>query len=210
MDWAAHLEHLQIVFRKFNANVVILELDLIYLFRNGLRLSIRAQAKQKSSQKDTCHQAIRKVITAEAKAVLNLLFWVREIDVCCPWSHRSTSKPTEDHIRDQCSFPFCLQKAEIMLTYHFEQAKTLERLRRDHQKGKRNKNRCNCGPRDFRPYSSTPATRMNTTKVLAQNDCERNWPMQQEDKNLSQTTCYNCNKKSHFVNQCPKPRKPKN
>ena len=34
MDWAAHLEYLQTVFRKFDANVVILEPVLIRLFHN--------------------------------------------------------------------------------------------------------------------------------------------------------------------------------
>ena len=45
MDWAAHLEHLQTVFREFDANTVISEPVLICLFRHGLRPSIRAQAE---------------------------------------------------------------------------------------------------------------------------------------------------------------------
>ena len=53
MDWAAYLEHLQTVFPKFNANVVILEPVLIRLFCNSLRSFIRVQAKQKVCQKDT-------------------------------------------------------------------------------------------------------------------------------------------------------------
>ena len=39
MDCADHLEHLQTVLRKFDANVVISEPVLIRLFRNGLRPS---------------------------------------------------------------------------------------------------------------------------------------------------------------------------
>ena len=74
MDWAAYLEHLQTVFRKFDANAVILEPVLIRLFRDSLRPSIRAQAKQKGRQKDTWDQVMRKAITAKAKAALNLLF----------------------------------------------------------------------------------------------------------------------------------------
>ena len=42
MDWAAHLEHLQTVFREFDADTVISEPVLIRLFRDGLRPSIRA------------------------------------------------------------------------------------------------------------------------------------------------------------------------
>ena len=45
MDWAAHFEHLQTVFRKFDADAVILELVLICLFSDSLKPSIRAQAE---------------------------------------------------------------------------------------------------------------------------------------------------------------------
>ena len=71
MNWAAHLEHLQTVPYKFDADMVTLEPALIRLLRNGLKPFIRAQAKQKGRQKDTWNQAIKKVITAEAKATLN-------------------------------------------------------------------------------------------------------------------------------------------
>ena len=73
MDWAAHLKHLQTVFHKFDINAIILELILICLFCNSLCPSICAQVKQNSRQKDTCEQTIKKNITAEAKAALNLL-----------------------------------------------------------------------------------------------------------------------------------------
>ena len=46
MDWAGHLKHLQTILREFDADAVILEPVLIRLFRDGLRPSIRAQAKQ--------------------------------------------------------------------------------------------------------------------------------------------------------------------
>ena len=111
MDWSAYLEHLQTVFREFNANAVILEPVLIRLFRNGLRPSIRIQAEQKDCQKDTWDQAIKKAITAEAKAALNLPLWVREIDACCLQGHRSASKTTENHTRDRGSLLFRPQEA---------------------------------------------------------------------------------------------------
>ena len=53
MDWAAHFKHLQTVLREFDADAVILEPVLIRLFRNGLKPSIHAQAKQKGRQKKT-------------------------------------------------------------------------------------------------------------------------------------------------------------
>ena len=151
MDLAAHLEHLQTVFRTFDAHAVILVPVLIYLFCNGLRPSIRAQAKQEGCQKDIWDQAIKKAITAEPRATQNLPLSVRDIDACCPRDHRSASKPTEKQIRDQGSFPFRPQEARIMPPHRVERAETLEKPRRNHQKGKHNRNRCNCGPRGSRP-----------------------------------------------------------
>ena len=52
MDWAAHLKHLQTVLHKFNINVVISKPVLIYLFRDSLKPSISAQAKQEGWRKD--------------------------------------------------------------------------------------------------------------------------------------------------------------
>ena len=73
MDWVAYLKHLQTVFRKFDANVVILEPVLICLFYDGLRLSICIQAKQEGHWKKIWEQAIKKAITTEVKATFNLL-----------------------------------------------------------------------------------------------------------------------------------------
>ena len=52
MDWAAHIEHLQIVFQEFDADVVILEPIFIRLSRDSLQSSICAQTKQDGCQKD--------------------------------------------------------------------------------------------------------------------------------------------------------------
>ena len=167
MDWAAHLKHLQTVFQEFDANAVISEPVLICLFRNGLRPSIRAQAEQKDHWKDTWDQAIKKAITTKTKAALKLPLWVREMDACCPQSHCFVSKPIKGYIRDQGSLPFCPQEARTILPYCFEQAKTLERLRRDHQKDRHDKKRCHCSPRGSRPQGSIPSTEVNTTKIPA-------------------------------------------
>ena len=182
---------------------------LICLFRNGLRPSTRAQAKRESRQKNTCDQAIKKAITAEAKATLNLLSWVCKMYVCCPRGHCSASKPTEDHTRDQGSLSFRPQEARAMPPHRSKPTKT-KRACQDHQKGRRNRNCCNCGSRGSKPQGSTPATRVNTTKTPARNDRGRDQLARRKDKDRSQTTCYNYNKKGHFVNQCLKPYKQKN
>ena len=43
---------------------------------------------------------MRKAIMTEAKAALNLLSWVYEIDVCCSRGYCSALKPTKDHNQD--------------------------------------------------------------------------------------------------------------
>ena len=91
-----------------------------------------------------------------------------------------------------------------------ERAETLERPRRDHQKGRHDRNRRDRGPRGSRPQGSTPATGVNATETSARNDRGRDQPARREDRDMSRTTYYNCNKKGHFANQCPEPRKPKN
>ena len=148
---------------------------------------------------------------AEAKTALNLPSWVRKIDARCPRGHRSPLKLIKDHTQDRESFPFRLYKAWAMLLHCSEPTKT-ERPCRDQQTGRRDRNCHNCGPCGSRPQSSTPATGVNTTEALAENngDCVCDRLMHWEDKDLSQTTCYNNNKKRHFANQCTKLHKPKN
>ena len=209
MDWAAHLEHLQTVLQEFDANAVISEPVLIRLFRNGLRPSIRAQAKQKGHWKDTWDQAIKKAITAWARAALNLSLCVHEIDARYLRGHRSTSKTTKDHTWDQVSLFFRPQEARAMPPHCPEPTK-IERPCRDHQKSRRNRNCRNCGPCSSRPQGSTTATGFNTTKTPAWNNRGRNQPARREDRFLSRNTCYNYNRKGHFANQCPKTCKPKN
>ena len=145
---------------------MISEPVLIRLFCNSLRSSIRAQTKQKICQKDNWKQTIRKAITTKAKAALNLPFWVRKMDACCPRGHRSASKPIEDHTRDQSSLLFRSHKARAMLPHHSKPTKTKKPCR-DHQNGKRNRNCCNCDPCSSRSQDSTSVTGVNTTKTPA-------------------------------------------
>ena len=91
-----------------------------------------------------------------------------------------------------------------------KQAETSERPRRDHQKGSHNRNLRHCGPRGSRPQGYTLATGVNTIETSARNDRGRDLPARQKDRNMSRTTCYNGNKKGHFANKFPEPRKPKN
>ena len=53
MDWAAHLEHLQTMLRKFNSTAALNEEVLICYFCDGLRPSIQAQTDERGQELDT-------------------------------------------------------------------------------------------------------------------------------------------------------------
>ena len=168
MDWAAHLKHLQIVFQEFDADMVISKPFLIRLFCNNLRLSIHAQAKQDGCQKDIWEQAIKKTITAKAKAALNFPSWVREIDACCLCSHQSSFK-ADKYIKEKIfnRNSFGSQEPKSQPPQCSKNTKTSDWSWKNHKNNRRNrKSHYDCGPCGLRFLSSTPATGANTTNFL--------------------------------------------
>ena len=151
---------------------MILEPVLIRLFRDGVRPSIRAQAKQDDYQNNTLEQAIKKAITAEAKAILNLPSWVWEMDACRPRCHQSflkVDKRTKEKVSNQNSFRF--QEPGPQPLQRFKNTKTSDRPWKDHKNNRRNRRgHCNCGLCSLRPLNSIPATGVNTTNFLAHNN----------------------------------------
>ena len=147
MNWAAHLEHLQTILQEFDAHVVILKPVLIRLFCNGLWPFIHAQAKQNTYRKDTWEQAIKKSITAEAKAALNLPTWVWEMDVCYPWGHQSFPK-ADEHTKEKVSNQNSSRSQEPrpQLSQCFKNIETLDPPWKNHKNNRRNRRGCcNCG-----------------------------------------------------------------
>ena len=212
MDRAAHLKHLQTILQKFDVDMVILERILIRLFCNGLQLSIHAQTEQDGCQKNTWEQAIKKAIIAKAKTNLNFPSWVRKIDACYPWGHQSSSK-ADKHTKEKVfnrNFPR-FQKSKSQPPQRSKNTETSDKFCKDHSNNRRNKKgRRDYGPCRPRHLGFTPATEVNTTNSSALNNRNRKRPSNREDKDMSQVTCYNCNKKRHFVNQFIKSHKPKN
>ena len=205
MDWAAYLEYLQIVFQKFDAYAIISKSVLIFLFCNGLRLSIHAQVKQDGHWKNIWEQAIKKVITAKAKAAFNLPSWVQEMDACCPWSHQSFLK------KDKCTKEKDFHRNSPQLFQCSKNTENSNKPWKDHKSNKRNRRGCHdCSLCGTRLPGFILATRVNTILSFAWNNSNRNRPSKRKDKNLSQVTCYNCNNKGHFANHCTKLHKPKN
>ena len=67
MDWAAYLEHLQTVPKKFKPAATSIEEVLICYFCDGLKPFIWAQIDEQGQNLDTWEKAIKKTINVEAQ-----------------------------------------------------------------------------------------------------------------------------------------------
>ena len=85
MDWVAHLDYLQTVFREFNFAATPNEEGLICYFCDSLKPSIQAQTDKRGQDLDTWEEAIKKTIDAEAKIACQPWSLMKEID---NWSSR--------------------------------------------------------------------------------------------------------------------------
>ena len=70
MDWAIHLEHLQVAFREFDSVAAPNEDTMIRYFREGLQPSIRAQLNVRDRDLDSWNEVVDKTVDAEVKASL--------------------------------------------------------------------------------------------------------------------------------------------
>ena len=110
-DWASHLKHLQSILQEFDEEGALEESDLIRFFREGLRPSIKAQMEQQGREHDSWEELVEKAIDAEAKASLQPLSILCEMDQRCPRGNRpahstvaksqasSTRNPRDDSVK---------------------------------------------------------------------------------------------------------------
>ena len=89
-DWAAHLKHLQAVFREFDPAATLKEEIMIRCFLEGLRPSIQAQLDTRGRELDSWEEAVEKAVNVEAKALLQLASSTRKMDQRCPQGNHPT------------------------------------------------------------------------------------------------------------------------
>ena len=92
------------------------------------------------------------------------------------------------------------QESKAPAPQRFDNAKTSEKARKEKKKNDR-KHRRSCRSDNESPRATT-ATGDNTTNNSAGGS--------RPQKDVSQITCYNCNKKGHYATKCPEPPKAKN
>ena len=82
-NWASHLEHLQSILLEFDTDGAPEESDLIRLFQENLRPSIKAQMEQTGRELGSWKEMIEKAVDAEAKTGLQPASYIREMDHRC-------------------------------------------------------------------------------------------------------------------------------
>ena len=170
---------------------------MICYFREGLKSSIKVEMEQQDRESIDFEEMVQRAVNAEAKAGLRSSTMVRELDAHCPRGHRP-SYNTSSKVQTQGT--------------------TANEPRTKESRSKEAKSTDGKAP--VPPRSNEP-TKPNRKKK------KREWLKKKKDSTLvtednaieaqkkkrtpgdiSQVTCYNCQKKGHFANKCPE--SPKN
>ena len=179
---------------------------MIRYFRKGLRLSVRVKMEQRGRELDSFKELVEKTVDAEAKAALRRRSYACKTDQYCLRGNKPSAakasnqgQPMRDpRVEELKSRP---QKLKAPAPSRSDSAEISEKAQKKKKKNDR-QNKRDCRARE----GSTPATGVNTTdadnRKKKRNSCNRRDP--------SEVVCYNCNKKGHYLNKCPKPPKSKN
>lgn len=190
---ASHLEHLQSILLKFNAAAAPTKLTIVCYFEEGLKLSIKAKIDQDADQLDSIEDLVTKTVKADAKAGLQPSSYVRKTDHHCfrrNWPAYTTAYKVQiqgssmkesraEKLKEKASAP------------RSKQPETSEKARKEKKK-KAQKDKQD--RKNFTPASGVNATDTSGGKT-------------QKQKDISQITCYKCDKKGNFTTKCPKPGK---
>ena len=182
MDWAAHLEHLQTVFKEFDPATAPTKEVLICYSRDGLKPFIQAQMDERGRDLETWEEVIKKAIDAEAKAARQPQSLMKEMDNCCLWGYRPTKTDElarepkiidKNSSRPQESKAQALQRSENADTSKDKAQK--DRKKRERQ-DKRDRQHWEQGEEDF-----PPATGVNITNTSGGHSSENGSGRPQRD-----------------------------
>ena len=140
---------------------------------------------------------------AKAKAGLRPGSYVQETDLSClrgnqPAHITAHKVPTQGAGKDHCGDDSKASKcsASTPASASTQDSEPSDKAKKDKKKnyyqGKRNSK----DPKD----STTPASGVNAAEVGGK-------VKRKNKNNVSEITCFNCNKKGHYLNKCPKPPK---
>ena len=169
---------------------------MVRYFEKGLKPSIKAKMDQNVIHLDNYKELVAKAVRVEAKTSLQPSSYIRETDIQILQRSRPIQTTAHKVQMQEASrgddfkvfkAPASTQKSELSDKARKDKKKRHYRDRRDFREPKN---------------STTSASKVNAVKVG--NKRRRN------KKDLSGITYYNCNKKRHFADKCPEPRRLKN
>ncbi len=180
LDWIVHLGYLQIVLKEFKPTSAPNETTLIQYFQERLRLSNWAYLNHRGQDLDAWEEVVKKARDAEAKANLQPLFYIRDIDAWCPKGHRPSAKKDKEDTFWEPYNEASKDKAKSQISTFANHPQT--------QAPKKDKHGCQGG------HGGYPATEVNATEIAKKDKAS---------KDLNNIKYYTCHQKGHYANKGP-------
>ena len=162
---------------------------MICYFRKDFKPSIKVKIKQQDQASTSFEEIVQKAVNAKAKVGLRSSTIVRNLNACCPRSHRS-SYNTLLKVQTQSSKDFFCSKE--LKPKNLKSALPYDNMAEPAKKQGEMKKR---SWRQKRKH-----TRERKEQFLATNVNIK------ASKKKIKTRCFNCNKKGHYINNCTKPK----
>ena len=195
-DWASHLQHLQSILSEFDPIRTPNKLTMICYFREGLKPFIKVEMEQQDQESMDFEEMVQRAVNAEAKAGLRSSTMVRESDARCPRGHRP-SHNTSSKVQTQGSSHKDSPRSEERKPKDPKPAPSHDDAAEPAKKEDRKDKKKKLQNRRREQNEQTPATGDNTKAPKKK----------KKRRDSSEVTCFNCNKKGHYANNCTKPPK---
>ena len=159
---------------------------MIRFFRKGLKPSIRAQLDARGRDLDSWEEAVKKAVNAEAKTMLQSSASIRDIDSRCPRGNRPAKKEDKNSSGKNKS-----TDSPSADTSSGKQSSSTQQTSSNPKKDRGPRRRGGRGGQGRSPDS--PATGVNVVPTK-----------EGKDRDMSKVECYNCHRKGHYSNKCPR------